>query len=361
MEVEQQVIYRRDNPRPETLQDLIGKNIVVVKNSVHAELLKKMQQDIPELQWRELDDVEQLDLLEMVHSGKADITLVNSTAYTVNRNIYPKARFAFNLTNTEKLAWAFPKGGDSSLYKAANVFLSEYKADGKLDKLIDKYFANDYLDEGSALTFSQHLETRLPQWETYFRETADEFKLDWLFLAAMSYQESHWNHKARSYTGVRGLMMLTRDTAKTLGINDRTDPQQSIYGGAQYFSQLLERLPERIKNPDRLWMALAAYNVGLGHLEDARILTEQQSGNPDKWDDVKERLPLLTKKKYYQQTKHGYARGWEPVRYVENIQNYHNILVWHNESEQRRLALELQDEIEPVNFLRIKNGALSQL
>ncbi|MFT6389042.1 MAG: membrane-bound lytic murein transglycosylase F [Cellvibrionaceae bacterium] len=361
MQVDQHVIYRRGSNRPRKVEDLIGLDIVVAAHSSHAELLQNLQLTFPDLQWREVDDLEQLDLLEMIHSGKADITIADSTAYTVNSNIYPRARRGFNLPGAKNIAWAFPKNGDDSLYKAANKFLVEYRDSGKLDELTSKYFDNDYLDVGGALTFSQHIDKRLPKWEELFRETAEEFELDWLFLAAISYQESHWNAKAKSFTGVRGLMMLTRNTAKDLGVKDRTDPEESIYGGAKYFIQRLESLPDRIQNPDRLWMALAAYNVGLGHLEDARILTEKQGGNPDSWADIKERLPLLSKKKYYSKTKHGYARGYEPVRYVENIRNYYNILVWHHESQQRRLALELQNEIEPVNFLRMKNGTLSQL
>jgi membrane-bound lytic murein transglycosylase F len=361
MQVKQQVIYRRGNTRPKTIEDILDLDIVAVAKSSHVELLKRLQKEHPELEWREMEDMEQLDLLEMVHSGRADITIVDSTAYTVNSNIYPRARRAFDLPELDNIAWAFPKGGDQSLRNAANMFLKEYGKNGELATLTDKYFDADYLDEGGALTFSKHIDKRLPRWEDLFKETASEFNLDWLFLAAMSYQESHWNAKAKSFTGVRGLMMLTRKTAKSLGVTDRTDPQQSIHGGAKYFVQIMKRIPERIQNPDRLWMALAAYNVGFGHLEDARILTEKQGGNPDKWDDIKERLPLLSKKKFYKHTRHGYARGWEPVKYVENIRNFHNILVWHHESQQRRLALELQNELEPVNFSRIKNGTLSQL
>ena len=353
MQVKQQVVYRRGNPRPKTVDDLLALDIVIVAQSSHVELLKELQRVLPELTWREVEDVEQLDMLEMVHNGRADATIVNSTAYTVNSNVYPKARHAFDLSKRDNIGWAFPKGGDSSLLKAANQFIKKYQDNGKLANLTDKYFKANYLDEGGALTFSSHIDKRLPKWEEYFRKTADEFQLDWLFLAAMSYQESHWNANARSYTGVRGLMMLTRTTAKSLGIKNRIDPQQSIYGGAKYFSQVMGRLPERIEAPDRLWMALAAYNIGYGHLQDARILTRQQSGNPDKWDDVKERLPLLSKKKFYKKTRHGYARGWEPVKYVENIRHFYKILAWHHESQQRRLALKLQNEIEPIDISTI--------
>jgi membrane-bound lytic murein transglycosylase F len=356
--VKQQVVYRRGSPRPKKIEDLFELDIVVTARSSHAELLKKLQQDYPELQWRELEDVEQLELLEMVHSDTADITIVDSTAFTVNRNIYPRARFAFDLPQTDDIAWAFPKKGDTSLLRVANVFLTGFENSGELEALRNKYFEADYLDEGGALTFSKHIDSRLPKWKSYFQNTAQEFQLDWLFLAAVSYQESHWNPNAKSFTGVRGLMMLTRQTAKGLGIKDRTDPKQSIYGGAKYLTQVMEKLPERIKNPDRLWMALAAYNVGYGHLEDARKITESQGGNPDLWEDVKERLPLLSKKKYYKNTRHGYARGWEPVRYVENIRNYHNILVWHHESQQRRLALELQNQLDPINISRLQSSSI---
>jgi membrane-bound lytic murein transglycosylase F len=356
MQVKQHVIYRRGSKRPKTIDDLLDLDIVVMANSSHAEFLRSLKETFPSLNWREVDEVEPLDLLENVHSGRADITIVDSTFYIVNRNIYPKARRAFDFHEEKNIAWAFPKSDDRSLFKAANSFLVEYRDSGQLKKLRDKYFEHKRLDEGGALTFSKHIDNRLPKWEEYFKTTADEFNLDWLFIAAISYQESHWDARARSYTGVRGLMMLTRRTAKGLGIKNRLDPEQSIYGGAKYLTQQVKRLPERIKNPDRLWMALASYNVGYGHLEDARVITETQGGNPDLWSDVKKRLPLLSQKKHYKKTKHGYARGWEPVQYVERIRNYHDILVWHHESQQRRLALELQNSIEPVTFTSIFNA-----
>ena len=144
-----------------------------------------------------------------------------------------------------------------------------------------------------------------------------------------------------------------------MGIRDRTDPKQSIFGGAQYFVQMRNRLPADITEPHRTWMALAAYNVGLGHLEDARVLTQRQGGNPDHWQDVKERLPLLAIKKYYKKTKHGYARGWEPVTYVENIRNYHRILAWHYEHKQR--VANDQKKTEPIRPSSLENYALQQL
>ena len=146
--------------------------------------------------------------------------------------------------------------------------------------------------------------------------------------------------------------MLTRLTAKEVGISNRLDPEQSISGGSSYFKSIYQRLPERIQDPDRIWLALAAYNVGFGHLEDARVLTQRQGGNPDIWIDVKERLPLLQKRKYYKQTKYGYARGYEPVVYVQNIRRYYDVLNWHLQlrDEQPSLPESVQSEVIKLPF-----------
>jgi membrane-bound lytic murein transglycosylase F len=152
--------------------------------------------------------------------------------------------------------------------------------------------------------------------------------MDWRLLAAIGYQESHWNPDASSYTGVRGVMMLTRRTANQLGVSDRLNPEQSIEGGARYFLRLRGRIPNQIREPDRSWMALAAYNLGMGHLEDARVLTKKQGGDPDRWEDISQRLELLSQQQWHQQTRYGYARGFEAKQYVENIRSYYEILIW---------------------------------
>ena len=121
-------------------------------------------------------------------------------------------------------------------------------------------------------------------------------------------------------------MMLTQTTANQLGVKDRLDVAESIRGGARYFRQLFDRVPDSFPENDRRNVAMAAYNVGMGHIYDARKLARLQDKNPDRWSTLKETLPLLSQKKYYKKLKHGYARGQEPVRYVKRINNYHNIL-----------------------------------
>ncbi len=142
-------------------------------------------------------------------------------------------------------------------------------------------------------------------------------------------------------------MMLTMNTAREMNVENRLDAAQSLRGGAAYLLKLKERLPERIKDPDRTLFALAAYNVGFGHLEDARVLTARNGKNPDSWEDVRRHLPLLSKKKFYSTVKHGYARGGEPVLYVDNIQYYKTYLQLYSLARQTPQS-DSQDN-EPVN------------
>jgi membrane-bound lytic murein transglycosylase F len=347
MEVTQQLIYRQSEPRPSAVEDLIGKRILVIANSSHAERLRELQRQHPALDWEERYDLEMLDLLEMVHSGKVDYTIVDSNAYQINSALYPEAQIAFDISEPEGLAWAFPKGQDDSLYEIANHFIRQSKDDGTLAAIEERFYGHvGEMNYSGALLFARRLQERLPKWEPYLKEAAAEQDLDWHLLAALSYQESHWDPKAVSHTGVRGFMMLTQTTAQEMRISNRLDPLQSISGGTRYFRKIMDRLPERIQGPDRIYLALAAYNIGMGHLEDARILTQHYGDDPDKWSDVKKYLPLLAKRNYYRHTKHGYARGWEAVAYVQNIRNYHAVIAWH-QLEQERLTQLAMNEAQP--------------
>lgn len=350
MQITQQVIYRQSEPRPTSPADLADKNILVIANSSHAERLRELQKEVPGLHWKESHDVEMFDLIEMVHDGSIDYTIVDSNAYEINSNLFPEAQVAFAISEPQDLAWAFPAQYDDSLYKEAQKFFASIKKKGVIEDALETYYGHlGEIDYSGAVLFTNRLKTRLPKWQELLKEAADAQDLDWQLLAAISYQESHWNPKAKSPTGVRGFMMLTLDTAKFVGIKNRLDAKQSINGGAQYFKSVYNRIPARIADPDRTWLAMAAYNVGLGHLEDARVLTAQQGGNPDKWAEVRERLPLLAKRKYYKHTKHGYARGWEPVEYVRNIRNFQTIIAWNEKGRVSEEQLASINE-EPKKF-----------
>jgi len=342
-----QLVYRAGSGHPKNPGELKGL-LEVVAGSSHVERLQELQAEYPDLSWEERENAGSEELLIEVWQQLIDYTVADSNELTIIRRFYPELRPAFPLGTPEALAWAFARGDDDSLYNAAVGFFKDIKADGTLDQLIERYYGHiSRFDYVGTRSYQAHIKQRLPVYREMFQKAAAKYGMDWRLLAAVGYQELHWNPQAVSPTGVRGIMMLTQAAAKDLGINNRLNPEQSIRGGARYLTDMIHRIPGRIPEPDRTWLALAAYNIGMGHLEDARVLTQKNKGDSDKWIDVKQNLPLLSQKKWFQQTRYGYARGREPVRYVENIRSYYDILVWYTEQEraetEKRLAPVLID------------------
>ncbi len=330
-----QVVFRKGTRRPHDLSEIHG-SLQVVAGSSHAERLLSRQDEYPNLIIQENLELDSEQLLNLVWENVIEYTVADSNEVEINQRFYPELRVAFNLSEPEPLAWAFPPGNDHSLIDQAKTYFNQLRMTGRLDQLLERYYGhvNDF-DYVETRRYLAHIEKRLPKYRKWFIKAGDKTNLDWRLLAAVGYQESHWNPKAISPTGVRGIMMVTRTTMKQLGIKEsRHDPKASIMGGSRYIKNIKKRIPERIKEPDRTWMALAAYNVGFGHLEDARILAQRDKVDPDKWVNVKIYLPKLSQKKWYKQTKYGYARGFEPVRYVENVRGYYDILVWLTERQQ---------------------------
>lgn len=348
--ITEQLIYRSGNKRPKKIHDIQRGILEVVKGSSHASSLRSLKSKHTQLEWNENAQLDSDALLFLVNEGLIDYTIADSHQAAIIRSFYPKLNVAFDITEPQQLAWALPISEDDSLYNEVVKFFEIIQAEQTLQHLLEKHYGNaNRLNYVGNCTFRRHMQTRLPEYIELFKHAATKHQFDWRLLAAIGYQESHWNKDAVSPTGVKGLMMLTRGTAKQLKIKDRTDPVQSIQGGSLYLKQRLKKIPNRIQEPDRTWFALASYNVGFGHLEDARILTQKRGKNPDKWMDVKTSLPLLTKKQWYSQTKHGYARGWEPVHYVENIRSYYNLLVWLSEEDSiEKSTMQVIDKTPPA-------------
>jgi membrane-bound lytic murein transglycosylase F len=337
-EITQQLVYRVGTRRPPSLDKLNGQLEIIARSS-HAEQLQQLKSQHASLSWTENSKAESEELLTLVWEKVIDYTIADSNEVAMNRRFFPELRIAFDISEPQPLAWAFPPSRDDSLLQAANAYFERIEKSGRLARLIERYYGHlEDFDYVGTRTYMLHIRQRLPEYRAMFEYAASEFGVDWRLLAAMAYQESHWNPDAVSPTGVRGIMMLTNTTASELGVETRTDPVQSIRGGALYLSRLFDKIPSRIQEPDRSWLALAAYNIGFGHLEDARIITQQQGGDPDSWKAIKEHLPLLRTRKWYQQTRHGYARGNEAVRYVENIRSYYDILAWLIGRERPRPA-----------------------
>lgn len=329
-EVVEQVIYRSGTQHPKTPLDLNAGILEVVKGSSHQESLRHLKQTtVPDLTWTSNEGMDGNKLMTFVNEGLIDYTIVDSTQALLIRRFYPKLHIAFDISEPRQIGWGLPLSPDDSLYHEMNAFFAKIKADKSLEQLLERYYGHaNTLDYVNKCKFYEYQRSRLPLYKNYFMAAAKKQGLDWRLLAAMGYQESHWEESAISPTGVRGIMMLTRDTAEQVGVQDRTDPAQSINGGAAYFKHRLKRIPNDIPEPDHTWFALAAYNVGFAHLQDARVLTKQLGKNPNKWVDVKTILPLLAEEYWFIQTEHGYARGHEPVVYVENIRNYLDLLIW---------------------------------
>ena len=364
LEVSTLLIQHSGRSAKKTIEDIFGEDyrLMAIEGSSHAEVLNQLQNQYPSLHWQEDAEVIMFDLMGQVQSGELDYTVVDSSIYQLERSIFPRIEIALELTKPEPIGFVFPKVKDSSLLDAMNSFLADYQSAGELQALKDAYFQDHgRMDVAGSLVFKKRLKDRLPKFEPLFREVAEEYDYDWLLLAAQAYQESHWESRARSPTGVRGLMMLTLPTARQLGIKNRLDPEQSLRGGIRYLLSLHSRLPERITEPDRTKFALAAYNVGFGHLEDARILTQRGGANPDLWDDVQQFLPLLRQKKYYTTVKRGYAHGTEPVIYVNNIYRFKNILdwyTWQRELENDNFFIRARQETASSGSVELTLGSL---
>ncbi len=335
-EIRQQVIYRQGTTRPANTQELIGRQIEVQSGTSYAERLAHLQQEYPELKWTEVDK-ETEELLLTVWQGLLEITIADSNIVAVNRQYFPDLQVAFSFPNPESLAWAFPQGQDQSLQDAAMKFMAKSRASGELAQLVDRYYGPASRSNFINLSvYKVRLRSILPRYQLFFEKAGKQYGLDWRLLAAIGYQESFWDPEAVSPTGVRGLMMLTEETANHLGVANRLDPAESIDGGARYIKNLIERMPPGVTEPDRLWMALASYNIGLNHLEDARILTQKQGRDPNKWNDVKNYLPWLADEAWHIKTKFGYARGMEPVLFVNRVRTYYDVLVKIDEEEKIR-------------------------
>ena len=309
------VVYRRGSLRPRKVEDLTHRKVVAA--------LAPPGFTPPTL----IGIASTTQALTAVDQREADAAIVLTRHLFGARLKAPALRQGFALPTSIDTAWLFPRDGGSRLYRRAQRWLLESKRNGLMANLLAS--SNDHylnFDHVAILLWRRHLRSRLPKFEALFREMGERHQLDWRLLAAVSYQESHWNPEAVSPTGVRGLMMLTQATARQLGIKKRTDPRQSVEGGARYLRQLLERVPNAVHAGDRMWFALASYNIGFGHVRDAMMLTAQYARDPHYWHNLRKFLPLLEDAQYHRRTRYGYARGREPVRYVGNIRRFYEAL-----------------------------------
>jgi len=326
-QVKEWVICRSTIKLPRKVEDLIGLRVEVVAGSSHASHLRSYNRAQPGLRWVEASVPSSEELLERVDIGLADCTVADSDSLDVARNFHPTLREAFVLASAQPQAWVIGPGMGTTFVRQLVSFFESMEKGRALALLRERYFGHvTRLKEADVLGILQKRTTLLSRFKPHLHEAQSMTGLDWRLLAAVAYQESQWDANAVSFTGVRGLMMLTEQTADHLGVKNRLDPRESILGGARYIVMLRDGLPVQIPEPDRTWMALAAYNIGSGHLHDARRLARAIGKNPDSWADLKKVLPLLSRPEHAGKLKYGYARGGEARALTENVRMYFDIL-----------------------------------
>ncbi len=298
--VGEHLIYMRGSTRPDSLADIDEGELVV-------------SGDVPRPPAAAVHDprADIHALLEAVAEGRIEYTIADSTEFALAHAVHPDLRIAFDLDGGESLAWAASDRDPSLLAEIRNYF-ARMDATGELTAIVNRYYGRtESLEFGEGGEFMRHLQSRLPLYRRWFEEAARASSEDWRLLAAIGYQESKWDPHAASPSGAKGLMQLTHDSADEARVSNRIDPRQSIFGGARYFRQVHDKIPAHVPEPDKTWFALAAYNMGYGRIEDARVLAQKSGRDPDSWEDVRAFLPAE-----------------ETARYVDNVRNYHDLLEW---------------------------------
>ncbi|MDO8289655.1 MAG: transglycosylase SLT domain-containing protein [Parvibaculum sp.] len=357
------VVCRRDRSLPKSVKDLAGLKIWVRSGTSAAERLLTQQTELTEAaakaqteaaakaegvkakaiaKGKELKETKPTEstpafnisdvdqpievLFAAVASENLDCTAANSIEFKINNPFFPELIGAFSLGGDQQLKWLIAPGSED-FADYVRTWLAAQKRSGALDNISRRFFGFlppfDYVD---VQAFNRAIETTLLSYEKTMRDAARNTGLPWQLIAAVAYQESHWNPLAKSPTGVRGIMMLTADTAEHLGVTDRLDPVQSIHAGARYIADLRAKMPEDVAEPDRLWLALAAYNMGYAHLLDARAVAESMGLNKNRWTDLRRAMSVMGDPAYAGKLRSGRAKSGQALRFVQQVRAYQHIL-----------------------------------
>ena len=338
MIVRQHLIVHASDHGVRRMADMFGMTVHVREGTSYERRLRELKAGGLQIDVIVHPDRPTEDLIRAVANREIQATVADTHVARLNRRYYPDVRMAFAISGPQPLAWAVPRDAEK-LAEEMNRFLRVVKEDGRFDRIYDRYYGNtevfDYVD---IKVFHERIRTRLPEFEELIRREARKHGFDWRLIAALAYQESHYHPLATSHAGARGLMQLTRVTAREMGVRDRYDPTQSIRAGVEYLATMYERFDAAASDRDRLLLAMASYNVGYGHVLDARAIAREMGLDPGRWSSLEEALPLLSRPEYYRHAAHGYARGTEPVRYINRILTYYDILRRLSPSEEDTVA-----------------------
>ncbi len=325
MPIQQYIIVHRNNKSIRCPDDLAGKTVHIREGTSYEERLNLLKNKGIALKIKLHDDLPTEELIRQVAEKKIEVTIADSNIALLNQMYYPQAIIACPISEQEFLGWAVNRNARNLLYRI-NCFFKTIKENGKFKEIYDKYYANiDTFDYVDLRAYHRRLKSRLPKYKKIIMEAADYHGFDWRLIAAQIYQESHFNSKARSRSGAKGLMQLTSSTARSLGVKNILNPEQNINAGVQHLKDLYNYF-EKAEGLNRLFIALAAYNVGQGHMLDARNIAREMNLDPNKWSSLSTTLPLLTHPKHYKKAIYGYCRGTQPIEYINKIMIYYDIL-----------------------------------
>jgi membrane-bound lytic murein transglycosylase F len=324
-EVQQHLISQRSKPPVANLRDLAGKTVDVVRGSAHHERLEELRREGIDVIIRTHDSLPEDLLIQKVARGEIDFTVANSNIALMIRRYYTSASVQALGRDTIPLGWAVRPEARQLLEKV-NSFFRAIRETGRLDDIYEKYHWNigdfDYID---LKAFHERMRTRLPRYRPFIKEAARQNGFDWCLIAAQAYRESHLDPLARGAFDAQGLMQILPATSRSLKVVDPFDPVASIKAGVFYLKTLYDQF-DAIEEDDRVLFALAAYNVGAGHVQDARRLASQEGLDPDRWESVAKTLPLLRYRTYFRNAEQGFCRGDITVAYVKHILIYWDIL-----------------------------------
>jgi membrane-bound lytic murein transglycosylase F len=324
-EVQQHLISHRRLSSLATLQELAGKTVDVSRGSANHERLEELRSQGIEVTIRAHDNLLDDVLIQQVARGEIDFTVANSNIALMIRRYYPSASVQPLSRDTVPLGWAV-RHDARNLLERINDFFRVMTESGRLDDIYEKYHWNigdfDYID---LKTFHERVRTRLPRYRPFIKDAARRNGFDWCLIAAQAYRESHLDPLARGANDAQGLMQLLPVTGRSLKVADLLDPVANIKAGVQYLRWLHDQI-EGMEEDDRLLTALAAYNAGLGHIQDSRRLAAKLGLDPNRWDSLAKTLPLLRFRKYYREAEQGFCRGDITVAYVKHIMIYFDIL-----------------------------------
>ncbi len=327
-EVDYILVGRDEGPEIGSEAELAGRTVSVRRGSLPAQAVTAIRKRQPATNIHHPPRFDDQGMLARLAAGELDLVATDHGHLALAAQIHPGLGVKYDLPLTGVIAWAMPLGGVGELPRAVEEFLAQAGGSMLLARIEDRYFGYvRRVTKADSAAFLARVEDRLPAFRRHFEEAQDETGIDWRLVAALAYQESHWDPLARSRTGVRGMMMLTAETADSLGVADRLDARESILGGARYLAALRERLPEEVPEPDRTWMAIAAYNLGMGHFNGGRAIARGLGRDETSWWDMKAVLPLLSRPEYAARLKSGPARGGEAVIMTENVRSFYGMLV----------------------------------